>query len=296
MPATVQLLEEWCAELATRMSGRSIKKQLSGIRSWHVDLGADTKALESDGLRRVIRGIQRFHGERTKGQALPITLPILRSIVAAIRRSPMLFGGQRAALTLVAAFCTAFACFLRCGSFTYDGFDQEFDLCAHHLHLDATPPFLTLPASKTDPFRRGVDITLPDGPEDVSCIRALREMMDACRGEGVRPLFSLSPTRPDFPRGVVIDQMLRRAVREARIAGDFTGHSFRRGAATWAASVGMGGDAIKTLGRWTSAAYERYVDSTPEARQALGQRLYMGSSSLPASGIPPPTALFDPDA
>ena len=39
----------------------------------------------------------------------------------------------------------------------------------------------------------------------------------------------------------------------------YSGHSFRIGAATTAASVGIEDSLIKTLGRWESAAYLLYV-------------------------------------
>ena len=42
-------------------------------------------------------------------------------------------------------------------------------------------------------------------------------------------------------------------------ASDFNGHSFWIGAAFTAAANGMEGSLIKTLGRWESDAYQRYI-------------------------------------
>ena len=48
----------------------------------------------------------------------------------------------------------------------------------------------------------------------------------------------------------------------------YSGHSFRIGAATTAASVGVEDSLIKTLGRWESSAYLLYV-RVPRDRLAL---------------------------
>ena len=42
----------------------------------------------------------------------------------------------------------------------------------------------------------------------------------------------------------------------------FSGHSFRRGGATFALHCGVPSDYIKLQGDWKSNAYERYLDSS----------------------------------
>ena len=43
-------------------------------------------------------------------------------------------------------------------------------------------------------------------------------------------------------------------------ASDFTGHSFRRGGATWAFQCGMPGELIQICGDWASDSYRRYLE------------------------------------
>ena len=55
-------------------------------------------------------------------------------------------------------------------------------------------------------------------------------------------------------------------------SGCWNGHSFRRGAATWAAEVGISETEIQTLGRWRSDAYKAYIEYSPEEQIALSRR------------------------
>ena len=75
------------------------------------------------------------------------------------------------------------------------------------------------------------------------------------RGSRESSLFIFSDGKPLTRQRFVI------AVREAlKMAGvDASSHSFRIGAATTAASRGIEISIIKTLGRWNSLAYLRYV-------------------------------------
>ena len=54
---------------------------------------------------------------------------------------------------------------------------------------------------------------------------------------------------------------------------DFNGHIFRIGAATTAASRDMEESMIKTLGRWESDAYQRYV-KIPRQELAYYTKIY----------------------
>jgi len=57
---------------------------------------------------------------------------------------------------------------------------------------------------------------------------------------------------------------LRRLLFEAGIPGNYSGHSFRRGAATSARAADLRAEDIQLLGRWKSEAYKRYIQVHPE--------------------------------
>lgn len=80
----------------------------------------------------------------------------------------------------------------------------------------------------------------------------------AVRGTASGPFFMLRSGRP------LSREFLVRKLGEASSSSEvdvscYSGHSFRIGAATTAASVGIEDSLIKTLGRWESSAYQLYV-------------------------------------
>ena len=88
---------------------------------------------------------------------------------------------------------------------------------------------------------------------------------------------------------------LRELLLQEGVPGHYSGHSFRRGAATWAQQAGISGEDIQLLGRWTSDAYKRYIEVHPEHILGVSRRLqtFSPSAGPPSSGTPstgPPSA------
>ena len=84
------------------------------------------------------------------------------------------------------------------------------------------------------------------------------------------PLFIRVGGAP-FTRFYLIQEVQRLALANG-IAGKYTSHSFRRGAATWASRQGLGSEQIQKLGRWKSAAYQLYIDTTEQDK--VGFRVF----------------------
>ena len=93
--------------------------------------------------------------------------------------------------------------------------------------------------------------------------------------------------------------MSQEGIRILGYRGNYTGHSFRRGAATSARLAGLSDQVIQLLGRWKSTCYRLYIDTPPEWIHNASSRhqktqpfpLYTPPSVVPSS---PPPSYFDP--
>ena len=63
---------------------------------------------------------------------------------------------------------------------------------------------------------------------------------------------------------IKLSSIISNLLKVCNIGGDYTGHSFRMGAATTAARVGIPDNMIKTSGHWSSEAYRLYIRSSED--------------------------------
>ena len=179
---------------------------------------------------------------------------------------------------LWAACCMGFFGFMRAGEFTvtHQGvFDPSSSLCLNDIAIDnhQNPSIVqvVLKQSKTDPFRKGV------------CIYLGRTNVDLCPVSAVLAYVTVRPTGSGpffvFKDGSYLTRdLLVSCIRRALAAAGmdtkgYSGHSFRIGAATTAALVGIEDSMIKMLGRWESSAYQRYLRMPRDSLAALSARL-----------------------
>ncbi|KAJ3791719.1 hypothetical protein GGU11DRAFT_694299, partial [Lentinula aff. detonsa] len=156
------------------------KQYLTHVRSMHTDVDLPFSATESPLVQRVIRGIKRYHGERDRNPKQPITLAMLTKLLSFL--NPSTIPGDN---HIAAAACTAYAGFLRAGEFTIkegNRFSPAVNLTQGCLQFlpnfeSATSAHLTLPASKTDPFRKGITIVIAAIPGCPTCaVAALKRL------------------------------------------------------------------------------------------------------------------------
>ena len=275
LPLTEQTLSFFVAYLGREgLTHQTIKCYLSALHFMQIKAGqGDPFAAGAfPQVQYVLRGIKRSPRLRSPRPRLPITPAILRQL--RVVWSPL--ASDPDYVMLWAACCLGFFGFMRAGEFTLccsQVFDASLMLTVQDIAVDrhANPSMVRvhLKQSKTDPFRKGVDIFLGTTNCDLCPVAALLAYL-AIRQARPGPLFVFKNNSP-LTRDKLV-AAIRSALSQAGVdTSRFTGHSFRIGAATSAAQAGLEDSLIKMLGRWESSAYQRYI-RTPRDRLAAVSR------------------------
>ena len=228
-PAELLWIENWVINLAGRVKAKDIKKRIASLRSYHIDMGYNTEVFANEQLARVVQGVMRLYPDTSSPhERTPITREILLQLL------PQLDLCTKRGALLAAAFTLAFAAFLRSGEFTYteedlrDGSFADWFITRASVRFDPEGKFmlLRLPASKADPFRVGLTITVAQHPGDRFCpVRMMANYFRVCPPGSMRePLFIREGYTP-FTREYLV-QELQSMASAVGIWGNFTGHSF----------------------------------------------------------------------
>lgn len=224
-PATLETLSVWVSGMGEKqILPKSIKLYLAGIKSFQVDMGATRSKLEVfhyPTLEQIICGICQLRGEPDTKKRLLITRFVLLAMLTTFDTRT-----QRGA-TFHAAFCLAFAGFLRMGEFTWCGADRQDKFRLWHLTrasitFKADRLHVQLPASKTDPFQQGVKIIIAATGDKACTLKSLHRLFQKFPAPLHAPLFD---TDKGFTRQYVTT-VLRDTLQGLGYAGNYSGHFF----------------------------------------------------------------------
>ncbi|CAG2244444.1 unnamed protein product [Mytilus edulis] len=158
-----------------------------------------------------------------------------------------------------------------------DKFDPLTSLCISDIILKTDYAILRLKESKTDPFRKGIDIKLFKIDNSICPFLALKRYLSIRHSEfGIGfpsdPLF-ITGNREALTRQfflVKLKNILELCGYDPNL---YNGHSFRSGAATSAGKHALEDHMIKVLGRWKSDSYCRYIKISPTSIKYAQQSL-----------------------
>lgn len=277
-PASVETLCLWVSSLAAPPHSLKIgtcKVYLSGVINQHIERGF-TSPLEnaSPMLDRIFTGIKRWsaHQENTNLHAkpkLPITTGMLRLMAQSLNTS------IRSDALVLAMIWVATTAMLRISEFTTDHKTQDRLISIAHLSfvshngsvvdslsVDNTIAIrhavLHLQQSKTDPFRKGVDIIIASPETIQALLRYLSHLRQQRHITAQSPLFSFTNGDP-INRQWFMRQVSTLLAAAGYDISRYSSHSFRKGGAVSLQHSGAEDSIIRTLGRWKSDAYHLYL-------------------------------------
>ena len=217
-PAKAIWLIEWLVSLAGTVKVKTLKLYLAGVKSYQLDLGLECSAFIDPRLERTIQEIKRDHNEPERRSRTPLTRPYLLQILTCLSRLDYNHVVLRAAFTL------AFAAFLRVGEFTYRATDislgtsfASWFLTKNSIRLsnDRTYMELTLPSSKTDPFRKGIKLTIAASNDQGCPVASMKNLLALdTHWHHLSPLFCIGHQEHlPFTREYVVDRLQALAVQ-----------------------------------------------------------------------------------
>lgn len=206
---------------------------------------------------KALQGFQKL--AKDKRARLPITSDILKGLLTKL---PAVCLNEFEILLFQAAFSMAFFGFFRVGEIT--GPNCKASVLHKLVSIQDVQCIsdgvlkVKLRFSKTDQLGKGVIIMLAKQSDPILCpVRAIQSYL-SMRPPSLGPLLIHQNgrvlTRYQF------SAVLRKALAVAYPSlSSFSTHSFRLGAATTAARMGLSVEKIKALGRWSSNAYKTYI-------------------------------------
>ncbi|SAM85513.1 uncharacterized protein UBRO_20352 [Ustilago bromivora] len=181
-----------------------------------------------------------------------------------------------------ATFCLTFTCFLCSDELTWEvqGADNMLMVGPVSFASDKSFATVTIPASKTDPFQQGTMLTTLAIQLSTCAVSALNVV---CRLQlSSAPLFILEGDRP-FDRSSFVATLRQCPATCGIKPSAYSGHSFRHGAVTWAASNSVDDNTICRLGRWQSNCFCCYINKSATDRAATTKAVLYTNTLAPLS-------------
>ena len=267
--ATETTLRFFAAYLSDQVSFKTIKLYLTGICFAHTENSLPDPFQEAPLLHLLLRGIKRTVG-LSSHQRLPITVNALRQFKEELATAPDFLPSDK--LMLWSAFTLAFYGFLHSSKLTSPSatqFNPLEHLCITDVSFTSEGCLtLHLKSSKTEPYRQGFSLLIAPSLRSVCTVRALRKY-PSLRSVSGASLFYVFLSGAYLTRAKVTLTLCSLFQHLSIPTELYASHSFRIGATTRAAEVGLPPWRIKTLGSWSSKCFTLYIRTLPSILQKV---------------------------
>ena len=261
-PATVDTLVCFL-ELMSRSSGfQHLKHLLHSVKFLHQALDISFPE-DSFQLDMTMQGLKRRLA-KVPYQVLPITPQVLRDMYRHLDMN------KKSDLALWCSFLISFYALLRKKNVVPGSDHDSFKVISRRhisVNLDRNIVYLYVGFSKTNQFG-AKDLVIPiSGNSDSALdpVRHLNALFSTVNVSDDSPAFSFGPKSH-----ITYDAFTRRLksllTRAGYPAGSYSGHSFRRGGATFLHACGGTALMVQATGGWSSDCFTRYLFLTTEQR------------------------------
>ena len=275
MPATEDSLCMFLEILSLTCGYAHCKAVLSTVKYLHAAMGYTvhhTFSLDCtlQGLKRRLSG--------TPFQVLPIDPAVLRVMYSGINIK------KKEDLALWCSFLTAFYClFRKANTVPQDGkFDPNCVLTRENIAIDPSTKmvYVYVGFSKTNQYRKN-DRCIPIPSNDDQCLdlyRHLSLLFSTVDADPCAPAFTYAKNKYVTYRSFTkrLKELLARSGLEPSL---YSGHSFRRGGASYLFSIGGSQLMVQVLGDWSSMVYTRYLYMSADDRMAAQVLIANGINS-----------------
>lgn len=279
VPASTATLCRYAAMLARTHCYSSIKQYLNIVRILHQEWDLPNPLENNFRLSCVLTGIRRALGDKVTRKA-PITPEMLLGILSHLDlKSPLHANVWAAALTMF------FAMLRRSNVLpnSSTGFKPSIHLRRRDITFQSDCVLIKIRWSKTIQFQqRELNIPLPRIRDNPLCpVQAVFHAFRTCPLAGANGPAFVCSTDPNAPPLIVsvflniIKSSLDKCNVDSKL---FSGHSFRRGGASWAFQCGLPIDTIRQIGDWQSNSYTKYIFESPESLKRAMATLCVGIS------------------
>ncbi len=173
-PLEEQTIILFVTYLSTFSSYSNVKSFLAALRYKSIMDTSTSPIPTFQKLYYVVRGIKRTQGNtRKRTPRAPVTTNILKDVHEYLMHSDFVYPDK---VMMWSAILVAFFGFLRVSEYTSSHktkFDYQTTLMLSDLHLNEREARLDIKASKTDPFRQGVTISIASNDSTLCLIGAL---------------------------------------------------------------------------------------------------------------------------
>ena len=274
LPSNVETICGFAQFLSRSMTPPSIRNYLSGVKMLHIFLGYEYTFTDDFHLHLTVRGIERIHLHVPR-RARPITPAILLAIqqrsssFSSLHRSVfacalfLFFTMARAGSILPASHCTPHHLFLT----------------RNRVNFSREGILVTLLHTKNIQFgRRRLHIPLLHTGSRLCPVSAYQASLLGLPVHYTPAFVYVLGGKVKWLTKSIFIEVFRCLLRGSGFADSsaFTGHSFRRGGASWAFRAGVPGELIQVCGDWASDAYKKYLEFNMQNKLDLAALLIRG--------------------